>query len=98
MADYDCEWCEYDRKCKYAYDSNSCEFRAIESYKKDLDKIECLRSRMCELTSSLNQIKLYDTLEVFEEDVAQIKFIINLMNSKIDKETQDEYFEMIKEN
>jgi len=33
MADYDCEWCNKEKDCKYAYDSTNCMIEYIDKNK-----------------------------------------------------------------
>lgn len=54
MADYSCEWCKHEEKCKYAYQSTECEpeemlkmYKVLpeEEYKKVLEFIEYLKTK-----------------------------------------------------
>ena len=33
MADYDCEWCDKEKSCVYAYDQSNCLVREINENK-----------------------------------------------------------------
>ena len=94
MADYDCEYCKYEIKCKYAYQSTCCEFDIIS--KRDSNYTTNLRNCIGIIKQSIEQLKMFDEEDDFEDEIRSLNFTLNDMEYQVNEETENEWNEMTK--